>query len=98
MLGHAVQDTHLTGSGRAILLRVWAAAEEIEQGRADFALGALQHAMLCVGLVHHPAWCWCCGCLAPALRRCRCRCWCCAAVSAGAPAAPWSSQTFERTR
>lgn len=45
----APQATHVTRSGRAIQLRVWAAAEEIAARRADFALASLQHAMRCVG-------------------------------------------------
>ena len=39
------QAQHATHSGRAIQLRVWAAPEEIEARRADFALATLQRAM-----------------------------------------------------
>eukprot|EP00887_Chlorella_sp_A99_P005869 scaffold1.g5869.t1 len=40
-----VEGSHCAGSGRTIALRVWAAPEEVEAGRADFALRSLQAAM-----------------------------------------------------
>lgn len=39
------QSQHTTRSGRTIQLRVWAAREEIDARRADWALACLQAAM-----------------------------------------------------